>query len=252
MVNGYINNPQIQPQIYQRQQIQPQVQSAEIEQPQIQNVQTSNVVPYQYQNPVYAPKMDAFSTCPTSASGVSINIISPSVYGNNKEIPYSPIYNYPQGSIMPPVQAQANATATATANTPAAPAPAEKMKKKNIIPLTDEYIQTLENYMQNSNEQVRIMGAKEIMARFKEDDSRRKDAALTALLNMSLQDKSNNVRVIGMTTIASGYSAGDKNTSTLLEKLQQNKSNYNEDAILAANALMKMSASPQKVEVPES
>ena len=139
-----------------------------------------------------------------------------------------------------------------SAASPAAPAPAEKLKKKNITPLTDEYITTIENYLKNSNEQVRIMGAKEIMARFKEDESRRKDAALTALLNMSLQDKSNNVRVVGMTTVAAGYSAGDKNTATLLDKLQHSTSNYNEDAILAANALMKMSASPQKVEVSES
>ncbi len=247
MVNGYINSQQIQPQVYQRQQSLPQVQPAAIEQPQMQTAPTSDVVPYQYQNPMYAPKMNAFSTYPTSASGVSINIISPSVYGANKEIPYAPIYNYPQANAMP--TANANATATANANTPAPP---EKLKKKNITPLTDEYIQTLENYMKNSNEQVRLMGVKEIMARFKEDDSRRKDAALTALLNMSLQDKSNNVRVVGMTTVAAGYSAGDKNTATLLDKLQASKSNYNEDAILAANALMKMSASPQKVEVPES
>jgi len=263
MVNGYISSQQIQPQAYQRQQNLPQAQAVETEQPeQIQNVQPSDAVPYQYQNPMYAPRTNSFATYPSSASGVSINIISPSVYGANKsEIPYSPIYNYPMANTMPtppiPPAPQAIATATATANTaPPAPAaehaPIEKSKKKNITPLTDEYIKTLENYMKNPNEQVRIMGTKEVLARFKEDDSRRNDAALTALLNMSLQDKSNNIRVLGMTTVAAGYSAGDKNTASLLEKLQQKKSNYNEDALLAANALMKMSSQPQKVEVPEN
>lgn len=241
MVNGYNNSPQIPMQTYQRQQIQPQVQPALIEQPQIQNVQSPDAIPCQCQNPMYTP---AFQTYPASASGVNINIISPSVYGANKSvIPYSPIYNYPTAS-------NAQATAQATATSQPSPAP-EKLKKKNIVPLTDEYIHTLENYLQNSNEQVRLMGAKEVMARFKEDESRRNDAALTALLNKSLQDKSNNIRVLGMTTIAAGYSAGDKNTSILLDNLQQKKSNYNEDAILAANALMKMSSTPQKIKVPE-
>lgn len=262
MVNGYINSQQIQPQVYQRPQTQPQVQVVQNgQQEQLQNVPASDVVPYQYQNPVYAPRMDAFSTPPNSASGVSINIISPSVYGANRsEIPYSPIYNYPMANTMPqaPIPpapqatAQANATAQATVTAPAAVSTADKMKKKTIVPLTDEYIQTLENYIKNSNEQVRIMGAQEVMARFKEDDSRRNDAALTALLNLSLQDKSSKVRTLGMTTIAAGYSAGDKNTANTLNKIQQSKSNYNEDALLAANALMKMSSDPQKVQVPEN
>ncbi|MEI8377944.1 MAG: hypothetical protein WCF95_05340 [bacterium] len=263
MVNGYINSQQIQPQVYQRQQAQPPIQVVQNDtQEQIQNVQPSDVVPYQYQNPMYAPRMDAFSTHPASASGVSINIISPSVYGANRaEIPYSPIYSYPAATTMPqaPIppapQATANATAQATVSTPAAitaTPTVNKTKEKTIVPLTNEYIQTLENYIKNPNEQVRIMGVQEVMARFKEDESRRNDAALTALLNTSLQDKSSKVRVIGMTTVAAGYSAGDKNTANALNKIQQSKSNYNEDALLAANALMKMSSDPQKVQVPEN
>ena len=259
MVNGYISSTQIQPQVYQRQQNLPQIKPEENAQPeQIQNVPTSDVVPYQYQNPMYAPRANSFSTFPTSASGVSINIISPSVYGANRaEIPYAPIYNYQTANTMPTPPIPPAPQAPVAPTVPAAPeAPQEaatvKTKKKDVVPLTDERIQSLERYMENPNEQVRIMGAKELMLRFKEDESRKNDAALTALLNMSLQDKSNNVRVIGMTSIAAGYAAGDKNTAILLDKLQQKRSNYNEDALLAANALIKMSSQTQKVEVPEN
>lgn len=254
MVNGYISSQQIQPQVYQRQQLQPKIQAVETaQQEQIQNVQSSDVVPYQYQNPMYAPRTNSFSTIPSNTSGVSINIISPSVYGSNRpEIPYSPIYNYQTANTMPMMALPQAPQEAPAPPAPQAIAPVEKPVKKNIIPLTDDYIKTLENYMKSPNEQVRLMGTKEVMARFKEDDSRRNDAALTALLNMSLQDKSNNVRVLGMTTVAAGYSAGDQNTSSLLNRLQQKKSNYNEDALLAANALMRMSSQPQKVEIPEN
>lgn len=205
---------------------------------------------------------------PVTPSSVNINIISPSVYGaGQSQIPYSPIYNYPQAQTPPPppVIPSATATATATANavpapvaqpatTPAAvPAPAP-VKKKEVVPLTDEYIQTLESYMNNPNEHVRVTGVKQLMERFKDDDSRRRDAALTALLNKGLNDKSSNVRVLSMTILASGYAAGDNNTVGLLNRIQQDKSNYNQDALLASQALSKMAelAQAQKVEIPES
>lgn len=202
---------------------------------------------------------------PVVPSAVNINIISPSVYGQGQsQIPYAPIYNYPQAQTPPPSPIIPSVSATATANAvPASPAPASApvqaeakppLKKREIVPLTDEYIKTLESYITNSNEEVRVTGMKQLMGRFKDDESRRRDAALTALLNKGLSDKSNNVRFIAMTIIASGYAGGDNTTVGLLNNLQQSKTNYNEDALLASQALAKMSelAQAQKVEVQES
>ena len=230
MVNGYTNNyQQVQPQAYQNAPTQAQAMPATV-------------------NP----------------SAVSINIISPTVYGPQGQapVPYVPIYSYPQAQTPPPppVQATANATATATVNAAPAPAPAPapvtppKTVKKNVVPLTNEYIKTLENYINSPNEQTRVMGVKQVMSRFKDDESRKRDAALTALLNKSLQDKNQDVRFLAMTTVASGYAAGDDKTLDLLNRLQQEKSNYNEDALLASQALGKMAeqANAQKVEIPEN
>lgn len=239
MVNGYSNNIQQMP-IQANQAVSPQAQPA-----QLQAVPTT------------APA----TTSPINPSAVSINIISPSVYGpqNQAPIPYAPIYSYPQAqSFPPPIQANATATATATAApTPPAPAPAAapaKTKPKNVTPLTDDYIQTVEGFLNSPSKDTRVMGAKHVMSRFKEDDSRLRDAALTALLNKSLKDDSNDVRLVGMTTIAAGYAAGDDTTVSLLNKLQKDNSNYNEDARLAAQALSKMAEQidRQKVEVPEN
>ena len=205
---------------------------------------------------------------PMSPSAVNINIISPSVYGTGQaQIPYMPIYSYPQAQTLPPppviskaainpAEAEEPVSKTLPVQAKAEPTESTKPqgKKKEIVPLSDEYIMTVENYLNNPNEQIRMTGVKEVMGRFKEDDSRKRDAALTALLNKSLMDKSSNIRLVAMTTLASGYAAGDNTTVGLLNSIQQQKTNYNEDALMAAQALAKMSEqiNVQKVEVNES
>lgn len=221
----------------------------------VSNFTTTQMQPQAVQVPVNYP---ASSTVP---SAVNINIVSPSVYGQNaSSVPYSPIYSYPQAQTLPPPPflPSANATATAEANVQALlpPPPAKPLKKQQITPLTNEYIQSLESYMNSPDEQTRISGVKQIMARFKEDDSRKRDAALTALLNRSLNDRSGNVRVLGMTILASGYATGDNNTVGLLNRIQResSSSSYNEDAHLASDALAQMAAlaNAQTINVPES
>ena len=222
----------------------------------VSNFTTTQMQPQAVQMPVNYP---ASSTVP---SAVNINIVSPSVYGQNaSSVPYSPIYSYPQAQTPPPPPflPSANATATATANVQAPPppaAPVKPLKQQQITPLTNEYIQSLESYINSPDEQTRISGVKQIMARFKEDNSRKRDAALTTLLNRSLNDKSGNVRVLAMTILASGYAAGDNNTVGLLNRIQRepSPSSYNEDAHLASDALAQMAAlaNAQTVNVPES
>ena len=56
-------------------------------------------------------------------------------------------------------------------------------KKTKVVALTNEYIMSLENYLNNPNTEIRLMAAKEILTRLDEDKERFDDAALNALLN---------------------------------------------------------------------
>ena len=62
-----------------------------------------------------------------------------------------------------------------------APKETTKQEKRKIVQLTDDYIKTLENYLNSQDKEVRLMGAKEVVARLMEDESRKDDKALNAL-----------------------------------------------------------------------
>ena len=119
--------------------------------------------------------------------------------------------------------------------------------KEKIVQLTDDYIKTLENYMNNPNPKVREMAIKEIMERFKEHKSRYTDIALTNLLNKALQDRSKAVRFIALATLNADYAHGDDLTVDILNNMQSSSAVYGEDALMAADILLRMSR--RKVEV---
>jgi len=120
-------------------------------------------------------------------------------------------------------------------------------KKKQIVPLTDAYIKTLENYLNNQNADVRLMGAKELLNRFKEDESRKGDIALTNLLNKCLRDPSQSVRLLGLATLEAGYAYGDDLTVKILKDMQSKDTAYNQDALTASQVLLKMAG--KKIDV---
>ncbi|GBF23082.1 hypothetical protein tpqmel_0486 [Candidatus Gastranaerophilus sp. (ex Termes propinquus)] len=122
-------------------------------------------------------------------------------------------------------------------------------EKKTKVLLTDDYIMSLENYLNNENTKIRLSAAKELLERFKEDDTRKTDVALTALLNKVIQDPSPTVRFMGLTVLDIGYATGNQDTVNLLKQIQQSSDQYGEDALLASQALLKMSG--QKVEIPK-
>ena len=123
-------------------------------------------------------------------------------------------------------------------------------KKKKITPLTDDYVKSLENYMNNDNPKVRLIGAKELMERFKEDENRKDSPSLVPLLNKALKDTSAAVRFLALTTLELGYSVGNDETIALLKDIQaKNVDKIGEDSLLASEILLKLSAGP-KVEVP--
>lgn len=125
-----------------------------------------------------------------------------------------------------------------------------KTKTKKITPLTDDYIKSLENYMNNENPKIRLIGAKEMLERFKEDENRKDNPSLMPLLNKALKDSSPTVRFLGLTILQLEYAVGNDETVAILKEIQsQNKDKIGEDQLLASEILLKMSAE-QKVEVP--
>lgn len=117
----------------------------------------------------------------------------------------------------------------------------KKTEKREIVKLTDDYIRNLENYLNSQDKEVRLMGAKEVVARLDEDHSRKDDKALNALINKMLQDPSTPVRALALGALNARTATGDDFTVNLLQQMQQSDSGYGMDAMQAANALLKMS-----------
>ena len=122
--------------------------------------------------------------------------------------------------------------------------------QKRVVALTDEYIKSLENYLNNPNDEIRLMASKEILTRLDEDKDRFDDAALNALLNKMLQDPSKLIRVASLGAFASQLASGNDYTVTLLHNIQQNPNADKEDVLQAADILLKMSAGTEVKNIP--
>ena len=118
-------------------------------------------------------------------------------------------------------------------------------KKTRVVALTNEYIMSLENYLNNPNTEIRLMAAKEILTRLDEDKDRYDDAALNALLNKMLQDPEKLVRVAALSAFTSQLASGNDYTVKLLNDIQANPNADKEDVVDAANILLKMSAATE-------
>lgn len=123
-------------------------------------------------------------------------------------------------------------------------------KQKRVVALTDEYIKSLENYLNNPNDEIRLMASKEILMRLDEDKDRYNDAALNALLNKMLQDPSKLIRVAALSAFASQLASGNDYTVELLHNIQSNPSADKEDVLQAADILLKMSGGTEVKNIP--
>ena len=213
---------------------------------------------------------------PTASCGaVSINIMNPSVgMANPMTQPQYRMYQYPTTSYYsdvagqmpypmnynnninnnslnahsdkipqttPPAPAPAQAQETQAQNTNETAKKEEELKEK--IPLTDDYIKSLENYLNSQEPKIRLMAAKDVLERFKEDPARKNDAALTALLNKIIQDPNSAVRFLGLTTLDAGYASGNQQTIDILNTIKNDtQKEHGEDSLLASQILLKMSA----------
>ena len=144
-----------------------------------------------------------------------------------------------------------NSTSTTTNSTSTTNSEAgKKTEKKEVMMLTDEYIKSLENYLNSQQKEIRINAAKQVYDRLKEDTSRKDDKALTALVNKMLQDPSNEVRMLALAALDGRICSGDQLTVSLLQNMQKSSDGYGQDAIDASNILLKMTSKPVEKEVP--
>lgn len=133
---------------------------------------------------------------------------------------------------------------------------AEEKKEKNntketkIIALTDDYIKSLENYLNNPNDEIRLMASKEVLKRLDEDKDRYNDAALNALLNKMMQDPSKLVRIAALSAFSSQLASGNDYTVKLLQDIQTNPNADKEDVLQAADIMLKMSAGVEMKNIP--
>ena len=218
----------VSPQQMQPQQVQvPQYQTAPMAQPQQnQNVQVPNYSGVNIQ--IFNP-----SVTPPGATAPVYNVNAPN-YGQNPGCYPSNYYtnNYNNGA-----QNGANSTSNTTD---------KKTEKREIVQLTDDYIRNLENYLNSQDKEVRMMGAKEVLARLEEDNSRKDDKALNALINKMLQDPSTPIRAMALSALDSRIVTGDDFTVNVLKQMQNSNTGYGQDSMQATNVLLKMSG--QKVE----
>ena len=123
-------------------------------------------------------------------------------------------------------------------------------KETKIVGLTDEYIKSLENYLNNPNDEIRIMASKEVLTRLDEDKDRYNDAALNALLNKMMQDPSKLVRIAALSAFASQLASGNDYTVQLLHNIQSNPNSDKEDVLQAADILLKMAGGVEVKNIP--
>lgn len=183
-------------------------------------------------------------------SGVNIQIFNPSVAAPGGTVPASNVNagNYSTNPSYPANYYMQN-LAQQPQQAPAKVQPeAKKTEKREIVVLTDNYIRNLERYLNNPSKEIRLMGAKDVLARLQEDDSRKNDPALNSLVNKMIQDPSQPVRFIALAALDSRAATGNGLTVKLLQNMQQQNSAYGEDSLKASNILLKMSSKTTKKE----
>ena len=237
------------PQNYYVPQTQAQVQQAQVQQ--AQTVQNQGATPSQVQQPQNVQ-------VPASMSGVNIQIFNPSVTPPGAT---PPTYNvnapcYPSNYYTNPMGGQAGATENNVNNVQAKTTSeteskdSKKTEKKKIVQLTDDYIRNLENYLNSQEKDIRLSAAKEVYARLEEDETRKDDKALTALINKMLQDPSEEIRVLAMAALQGRIVTGDDFTVNLLTRMQNDQAHYGMDAADASKILLQMSGKQVEKEVP--
>ena len=214
------------------------------------SVQPSNITYPYYQYPT-ASLYDTNQK--QAASGVNIYIYNPSAIGGPTSTSTASA-NYANAT---PSQEKAAAfqplSSQPIANTPISydnnvNIKAQDGEKKQVVNLTNDYIKTLESYLRSADKNIRKNGITDLIKRFEEDTSRYNNPALTALLNIALQDPDANNRMLAMTCLTGETASGDENTAKILQQLQTSKKLYGQEAQTANEALLKTGRTKSSVQ----
>ena len=217
--------------------------------------QSVSVVPNNYTAPIYQYPQTSVYNDPTkqAASGVNIYIYNPSGMSgpsSTANTTYStPVVQSPvpqqqvlQTQDVSPYLLDKNLKplpAVPLASTPVSePEIPSGQKTKRVTILTDDYIKSLESYLHSPDKTIRKSGIREIVQRYEEDNTRYEDPALTALLNIALQDPDANNRMLAMSAVAGGSAHGDSQTLELLQNLTNSSKLYGQEAQMASSALI--------------
>lgn len=186
-------------------------------------------------------------------SGVNIQIFNPSVAAPGGVVPASNVNapSYSTSPVYPPNYYINNLPQSP--QIPAAVPEKKKTEKRDIVVLTDDYIKTVEQHLSHQDSGARLKGAKEVLARFQEDDTRKDDPALNAFVNKMLQDPYQPVRLMAFSALDSRAASGDNLTKKILTdmshqeigtgkgRMESRLEEKRDDSLMAANILLKMS-----------
>lgn len=260
--SGYQSYPATQPVVQQQTQVcQPQQMpvAQQYTQPVPPQYNPQYCAPQYAQYPQYQPQQPNTQNLqiPASTSGVNIQIFNPSVSTpGSQPATYNvnaPCYpsNYYTGQMGVPNNVnQKSDTQDSKTSKETTTKEEKKTEKKKIVQLTDDYIRNLENYLNSQDKEVRLSAAREVYARLDEDETRKDDKALTALVNKMLQDPADEVRLLALTALESRIVTGDDFTVGVLKQMQNSKSGYGQDAADASRILLLMSGKQVEKEVP--
>ena len=223
--------------------------------------QSVSVTP-QYSSQIYSYPTNSLYEPKQAASGVNIIICNPAGYSNGQTgcVPYYPVIpQMPQVINNIPQQPAPVINNNIPESSPVASAPIasteissngdnKPVKTKKITKITDDYIRNLETYLRDSSKETRQAGINQLVKLYEEDDpSRYDDPALTALLNIALQDPDASNRISAMLPLSTGSAHGDENTKLLLEKLASSNKMFGAEAKMARESLLLISRDLKEV-----
>jgi len=176
-------------------------------------------------------------------------LMPPVYYVPQQPVATQPIQQTPQPAAQQPIASQP--MTQPTAQNPVENTDSGKKKTKVVTALTDEYIKSLENYLNSSDVEDRKSGVTELMQRFEEDPSRKNDLALNNLLNKALQDPSPKVKMLACLICESELAKGNAKTRELLTKIAQEKDFCGQLAETAKEGLLKLTHEDETIETNE-
>lgn len=189
--------------------------------------------PYQYYTPNYVPN-----------NGQVVN----NNYNPNTNVTYpNPIVNQQPQPAPPPVQPQPEKPPEQKTPEPKKEEP-KKEEPKTEEPKTEEpkkvgnipesLITAIDKGLSDPNTEIRINAATKLLQTFEKNPDAKDHPALLVLLNRTLKDPHQNVRLFGEIILKTGSANGDVSTQNILTDMTNSTKAYGQDALAANDILL--------------